>query len=104
MWFTPSNHGRPAVFPDIAVDNTPLAAVNTQKYLGLICDVTLSWSHQASKVCRNMSYYYLLNEYKSVLTTDCILVECLVFSHLNYCLSVWGTSLTQCLLQHLKCK
>ena len=30
-------------------------------------------------------------------------MECLVLSHLNYCLSVWGTSLTQCLLQRLRC-
>ena len=106
MGFTPSNCGRLAVFPDIVVDNTPLAAVSTQKYLGPIFDVTLSWSHQVSKVCRNMSYYlYLLNKRKSILTADLlkILVECLVFSHLNYSLPVWGTSLTRCLLQHLKC-
>ena len=105
MWFSPSNRGRPAAFPDIVVDDAPLATVNTQKYLGLIFDTTLSWSHQVSKVCRNMSYYlYLLNKHKSVLKTDLlkVLIECLVFSHLNYCLPVWGTSLTQCLSQRLR--
>ena len=74
----------------------------TQKYLGLIFDVTISWGHQVSMVCRNMSYY--LNKHKSVLTTDLLKIsaECLVFSHLNYCLPVWGTSLTQSLLQRLR--
>ena len=106
VWFSLSNHGRLAAFPDIVVDDTPLAAVNTQKYLRLIFDTTLSWSHQVSKVCRNISYYlYLLNQHKSVLKTNLlkVLIECLVLSHLNYCLSVWGTSLTQCLLQRLRC-
>ena len=30
MWFSPSNCGKAAAFPDIVVDDTPLAAVNTQ--------------------------------------------------------------------------
>jgi len=44
------------------VNDIHLAVVCKQRYLSLIFDDNLSWSHHVSKVCQSMSYYlYLLS-------------------------------------------
>ena len=57
MWLSPSNRGRPVVFPDIVVDDTPLTAVNTQKYLGLIFDTTLSGAIKFQRFVENINLF-----------------------------------------------
>ena len=52
-----------------------------------------------------MSYYlYVINKHRHVLSSDLtkLLIDSLVFSHLNYSLPVWGPSLHQNHLQRLK--
>ena len=103
MWFKSPGQHKPVHFPKIFVNNTPLSVVSKQKYLVLIFDSTLSWS---SKVCRSMSYYlYLLNKQRLIFKTDLfkMLIESLVFSHVLYCLPVWGPSLTNANVNRLKC-
>jgi len=83
-----------------------LKPVDKQKYLGIMFDSGLSWIYQVSETCRKMSYYlYLISLHKHCLSADLIklLVESLVFSHLSYCLPVWGPPLSKQLLQR-QCK
>ena len=104
MWFRGSSRKK-VVFPDIVVNDIVLRQVDKQKYLGVMFDTRLSWTHQVSNVCKKMAYYlHLLNLHKHCLSPHLLklLVESLVFSHLSYALSVWGPSLNQQLLQRLE--
>ena len=90
---------------NIQIHDAILKPVDKQKYLGIKFDSGLSWIYQVSETCRKMSYYlYLISSHKHCLSADLIklLVESLVFSHLSYCLPVWGPPLTQQLLQRLE--
>ena len=104
MWFRVSSRKK-MVFPDIFVNDIVLRQVDKQKYLGVMFDTRLSWTHQVSNVCKNMAYYlHLLNLHKHCLSPHLLklLVESLVLSRLSYALSVWGPSLSQQLLQRLE--
>ena len=92
-------------YPSIFVHDTILKSVDKQKYLGITFDSKLSWIHQVSEICSKMSYYLnLISSHKYCLSADLIklLIESLVFPHLNYCLPVWGPLLTQQLSQRLE--
>ena len=87
------------------MDDVILSVVPKQKYLGLIFDERLTWYYHVSKVCKSMSYYlHLLCKHRHVLTDDFLktLAESLVFSHLIYCLPVWGPSLPHCSFERIK--
>ena len=63
------------------------------------------WNHHVSHICKKMSYYlYVINKHRHVFSSDLmkLLIDSLVFSHLNYSLPVWGPSLHQNHLQRLK--
>ena len=63
MWFRAPGQHVTSSPPDIFVNDNRLIVVSKQRYLILILDNTLSWSHDVSKVCQSMSYYlYLLNK------------------------------------------
>ena len=92
-------------YSNILIYDTILKSVDKQKYLGIMFDSRLSWIHQVSETCSKMSYYlYLISSHKHCLSADLIklLIESLVFPHLNYCLPVWGPPLTQQLSQRLE--
>ena len=40
------------VVPDIFVNDIVLRQVDKQKYLGVMFDARLSWTHQVSNVCK----------------------------------------------------
>ena len=104
MWFKTKSK-KCSGYPNIIIHDTTLKPVDKQKYLGIMFDSKLSWIHQVSETCRKMSYYlHLISSHKHYLSTELIklLVESLVFSHLCYCLPVWGPPLTQQLLQRLE--
>ena len=75
------------------IDNTTLQVVTKQKYLGVIFDDCFVWNHHVSHICKKMSYYlYIISKHKQVLNSNLmkLLIDPLVFSHLNYSLPVWG--------------
>ena len=105
MWFRVSNRRLPHGYPPIMMDDVILSVVPKQKYFGLIFDERLTWYYHVSKVCKSVSYYlHLLCKHQHVLTDDFLktLAESLVFSHLIYCLPVWGPSLPHCSFERIK--
>ena len=63
-----------------------LRQVDKQKYLGVMFDTRLSWTHQVSNVCKKMAYYlHLINLHKHCLSPHLLklLLESLVLSHLS---------------------
>ena len=102
MWFKTKSK-KCLKYPNILIHDATLKPVDKQKYLGIMFDSGLSWIYQVSETYRKMSYY-LISSHKHCLSADLIklLVESLVFSHLSYCLPVWGPSLTPQLSQRLE--
>ena len=91
--------------PPISVGGVVLQVTEKQKYLGLIFDTTMSWSHHVSNVCSKMSYYLcLLRSHRHVIDNSLMkmLLESLALSHLSYCVTVWGPSLANTLSQRLQ--
>ena len=76
------------------VGDTVLSVVCKQKYLGVMFDIQLNWSHHVASVCKSMSYYLaLIGSHVRNLPSSIIkmLMECLVFSRYSYAqLPVWG--------------
>ena len=105
MWFRVSNRSAGISYPPISIDDIELTVTEKQKYLGLIFDCNLSWTHHVAYVCSKMLYYlYLLSTHRHVIDYNLIklLLESLVLSHLSYCVTVWGPSLRSNLLQRLQ--
>jgi len=97
MWFREPGRCKAVYFPTVFVNNIPLSVVSKQKYLGLMFDDTISWSHQVSKVCRSMSYYlYLLNKQKLIFKTDLfkLLIESLEYFPAFYTVCQFGVHLS----------
>ena len=103
MWFKTKSK-RCLEYPNILIHDTILKSVDKQKYLGIMLDSKLSWYHQVSETCSKMSYYLYLSSHKHCSSADLIklLIESLVFPHLNYCLPVCDPPLTQQLSQRLE--
>ena len=105
MWLKGSSHKKSFEFPDIVIDNTTLQVVTKQKYLGIIFDDCFVWNHHIPHICKKISYYlYIISKHKQVLNSNLmkLLIDPLVFFHLNYSLPVSGPSLHQNQLQRLK--
>ena len=102
MWIKASNRSTQFTYPPISVDGVVLQVTEKQKYLELIFDSTMSWTHPVANVCRKMSYY--LCSHRHVIDNSLVkmLLESLVLSHLSYCVTVWGPSLGSTLLQRLQ--
>jgi len=105
MWFKASNRSTRITCPPISVGGVVLQVTEKQKYLGLIFDSNMSWTHYVANVCGKMSYYLcLLRSHQHVIDIGLMkmLLESLVLSHLFYCVTVWGPSLGSTLLQRLQ--
>ena len=105
MWFRVSNLSAGISYPPISIYGVELTVTERQKYLGLILDYGLSWTHHVASVCSKMLYYlYLLSTHRHVIDYNLmkLLLESLVLSHLSYCVTVWGPSLRSILLQQLQ--
>ena len=57
MWFRASSRSTGILYPPISIDDIELTVTEKQKYLGLIFDCSLSWTHHVANVCSKMSYY-----------------------------------------------
>ena len=103
MWF--SIKPSPTEAPPIVVNNTALSVVCKQRYLGVIFDSHLKWTHHVASVCKSMSYYLMMiGSHAKSLPSSVIkmLVESLVFSRYSYALPVWGPSLNTDSLSRLR--
>ena len=83
--------------PPVAINETPMSHLSTQKYLGVIFDITLNFSSHVANICKSMAYYLYSINYRKILPTQVLkmLVESLIFSQLSYALPVWGPALHQ---------
>ena len=105
MWFRASSRAVGIWHPPISIDGVELTVTMKQKYLELIFDCSLSWAHHVANVCSKMSYYlYLLSTHRHVIDYNLMkmLLESQVLSHLSYCVTVWGPSLSSILSQRLQ--
>ena len=64
MWFS-TNSCKAIVQPQVMIDKTLLLQVDTQKYLGVTFDSTLTWYLHVATICKNMAYYLHLSNYHS---------------------------------------
>ena len=91
MWFKASNHSTKFTHPPISVGGVVLQVPEKQKYLRLIFDSTMSWTHHVANMCRKMSYYLCLLRSHQHVSDDSLmkmLLESPVLSHLSYCVTV----------------
>ena len=69
--------------------------IKEAKFLGVIIDEKLTWSHHIKTVTSKMSRYIgVLSQIKSYLPLNARLqiYHCLIQSHVNYCSLIWGFS------------
>ena len=81
MWFSIKTSA--ASLPPVMVDDVALSVVSKQKYLDVMFDSQLNWSHHVAAVCKSMSYYLMMigSHPKNLPSTIIrILVERLAFS------------------------
>lgn len=105
MWFRAGRCKLQHPYPHVSINGVTLQTTERQTYLGLSFDACFSWDSQVSNICKKMSYYlYLIKSHCKVLKFDImkLLIESLVFSHLTYAMSVWGSSLKQHLVGRLE--
>ena len=78
---------------DISLNGTQIEQSDRERFLGVILDSGLTWTHHikllASKISRNAGILYRL---KGIVpdTTLRTIFHSFIQSHLNYCSSVWG--------------
>ena len=92
LFATPNFNKRTETF-QITIDDTVRHIEDKVKNLGVIFDSRLSFEHHIKSLCfrlnRTLSY---LNRVKNMLDqkSRILLINALIFSHLNYCCSIWG--------------
>ena len=92
LFSTPNFNKRTEKF-QITIDDTVRHMEDKVKNLGVIFDSRVSFEHHINSLCsrlnRILSY---LNRVKNTLDQNSrvLLINSLIFSHLNYCCSIWG--------------
>ena len=87
------NNSRTSVKIDVKLNNDPIEAAETVKYLGVIIDPHLKWNshidHLTMTISRNIG---IINRAKFFLDSKLLslLYNSLVFPYINYCCLVWG--------------
>ena len=81
------------VLPPVNFQNSPIEPISQVKYLGVIFDENMTWEKQANRV--RSKAYLSLNKIRRIShviddTTRKLLINALVFPHLNYCLNSWS--------------
>ena len=77
----------------VSIDNNPIKQSHHIKYLGVLIDDNLNWKQrikeQCSKVARGS---WALNQLKHFVEEQTLrsVYHCLIYSHLQYCISSWG--------------
>ena len=78
--------------PPVTFQNSPIEPISAVKYLGVIFDENMTWEKQANRV--RSKAYLSLNKIRRIShviddNTRKLLINALVFPHLNYCLNSW---------------
>ena len=85
----------PVTFQGSTIDCT-----NKVKYLGIVFDEGMTWENQSNEARKNA--YFNLIKIKKIVSfldnrTKHLLLNTLVFPHINYCLSSWSTASKKCI-------
>ncbi|MEO0686532.1 MAG: reverse transcriptase family protein, partial [Cyanobacteria bacterium J06649_11] len=79
----------------ITFQGSQIESTDKVKYLGVIFDEGMTWEDQANKARKN-AYFNLnkINKIKNLIDDRIkhLLINALVFPHINYCLSSWGNA------------
>ena len=92
LFATPNFNKRTETF-QITIDDTVRQMEDKVKNLGVIFDSRLSFEHHSKSLCSRfngtLSY---LNRVKNTLDqkSRILIINALIFSHLNYCSLIWG--------------
>ena len=88
----------------IQIGQNKIVRVNKMKYLGVMMDGTLSWKEHVnylnSKIARGSRAISKIKPYANIKTLR-TLYFCVIYPHLQYCISSWGRA-SQATLRPLK--
>ena len=70
----------------VSTDNNPIKQSHHIKYLGVLIDDNLNWKQQIKEQCSNQLKHFVDEQ------TLRFVYHCLIYSHLQYCISSWGTA------------
>ena len=79
----------------VSIDNNPIKQSHHIKYLGVLIDDNLNWKQQIKEQCSKVARgSWALNQLKHFVDEQTLrsVYQCLVYSHLQYCISSWGTA------------
>ena len=74
----------------VSIDNNPIKHSHHTKYLGVLIDDNLNWKQQIKKQCSKAARgSWALNQLKHFVDEQTLrsVCHCLIFSHLQYCIS-----------------
>ena len=79
----------------VSIDNNPIKQSHHIKYLGVLIDDTLNWKQQIKEQCSKVARgSWALNQLKHFVDEHTLrsVYHCLIYSHLQYCISSRGTA------------
>ena len=79
----------------VSIDNNPIKQSHHIKYLGVLIDDNLNWKQQIKEQCSKVARgSWALNQLKHFVDEQTLrsVYHCLIYSHLQYCISSWGTA------------
>ena len=79
----------------VSIDNNPIKQSHQIKYLGVLIDDNLNWKQQIKEQCSKVAREsWALNQLKHFVDEQYLrsVYHCLIYSHLQYCISSWGTA------------
>ena len=79
----------------VSIDNTLIKQSRYKKYLGVLRNGKLNWKQQIKEQCSKVARgSWALNQLKHFVDKQTLksIYHCLIYSHLQYCISSWGTA------------
>ena len=79
----------------VSIDNNPIKQSHHIKYLGVFIDDNLNWKQQIKEQCSKVARgSWALNQLKHFVDEQTLrsVYHCLIYSHLQHCISSWGTA------------
>ena len=79
--------------PDVVMGQTKIPRADSTKFLGIVLDEKLKWDkhvqHISNKISKLCGLIYLMRKSLNLDAMKCIYYS-LAYSHIIYCISVWG--------------